>query len=460
MRRLDLRLLLLTLIGLAVWAAPVRADIPLPKPDRETDRFAEVVELGPIEPLPPVADVSSQAGAGRLPEGVIVTTEVSRLEPVQRQTFLVTQTILDPARQLREVEVHRPEGEGIDVRPLAVSRDTVEIDGRLVDRRHYRWAVQALRGGDLRLRFSRIDFEVVGSAQSEYGFVPVARRLEVVELPAHLPSYLPVTPGLVVEEAEVDALVAGEPGNWRFRVRGEGLSEEALSRLIGAQLVAPPGVRLGTPGIHALSGESTESPPAAKRVSPLAGTWQVNISLLPSVDGGADGHRQAQLPGLRLPYIDPRVAEPGADFAYVRLPAEQVSWEAEPVTRRLAALSVALPWLLAGVVAAIGLGVLARWSWRRWQAYRAWRAARERLLAADGAAGLRRQLLRELDALPQPVCPVIRERLARRGAPEAWLAAFAALESWCFDPDRAPQRAEWEAVRRVLAVQLPAHWFR
>ncbi len=460
MRCLDRRFLLLALVGLTLIAAPVRADIPLPKPDRETDRFAEVVELGAIEPLLPVARVSSQAGAGRLPEGVIVTTEVSRLEPVQRQVFLVTQTILDPARQLREVEVHRPEGEGIDARPLAVTRDTVEIDGRLADRRHYRWAAQALRGGDLRLRFSRIDFEVVGSAQSEYAFVPVARRLEVVELPAHLPSYLPVTPGLIVEQAEIGPLVAGEPGSWRFRVRGEGLSEEALSRLIGAQLVAPPGLRLGTLDIHALSSESAASSAVAERVSPLAATWQVNISLLPSVDGGADGRRQAQLPALRLPYLDPRADEPGTELAYARLAAEQVVWEAEPATRRLAALWVALPWFLVGVIGALGLGLAGRWGWRRWQCQRAWRAARGRLRATDGAVALRRQLLLELNTLPDPVRPMTRERLARRGAPQAWLAALASLESWCFDPRRSPDLAEFEAVRQVLAAQLPTRWFR
>lgn len=459
MKRLTTSLLAF-LIGLVAVAAPAWADIPLPKPDQETDRFAETIELGPIEPLPPIARPTSEAGAGRMPEGVIVTTEVARLAPVQRETFLVTQTILDPARQVREVEVHRPEGEGIDARPLTVSRDTVEIDGRLVDRRHYRWAVQALRGGELRLEFSRIDFEVVGSAQSEYAFVPVARRLEVVEVPAHLPTYLPVSPGLVVEGASVDALVAGEPGSWQFRVRGEGLSEEGLSRLIDAQLVAPPGLRLGAPAIHALASDSTESRATAERVSPLATTWQVDISLLPAVEGGGDGRREAALPALRLPYIDPRAAEPGAELDYARLDARTVTWEAEPATRRLAALWAALPWMLAGLAAVVALVMTGRWSWRRWQAWRAWRAACERLQACDGAAALRRQLLAELDALPSPLRPVTRERLVRRGAPEEWLAALATLESWCFDPQQRPQPDEFAALRQRLIERLPAHWFR
>lgn len=444
------------LLGLA--AGPLWADIPLPKPDREGDRFAETLELGPIEPLPAIARTTSEAGAGRLPEGVIVATEVARLEPVQRQTFLVTQTILDPARQVREVEVHRPEGEGIDARPLAVTRDMVEIDGRLVERRHYRWAVEALRGGELRLAFRRIDFEVVGRAQSEFAFVPVARRLTVRELPAHLPSYLPVTPGLVVEAAGVDELVAGEPGNWHFRVRGEGLSAAGLSRLIEAQLVAPPGLRLGAPAIHALP--APDNPPAAEPVSALARSWQIDIALLPSIDGGADGRREAQLPALRLPYVDPRADEPGAELAYRRLDAQTVSWEAEPTTRRLAALWAALPWLLAGLAALAGLVVVGRWSWGRWRARRAWRSAGRRLLACDDATALRRQLRAELDALPRPVQPATRERLARRGAPDDWLADLDRLEGWCFGGRAAPDPAAFEAVRDGLARRLPRAWFR
>ena len=454
------RLLLPVLLGLVVVARPLWADIPLPKADRETGRFAEVVELGPIEPLPPVARATSRAGAGRVPEGVIVTTEVGLLEPVQRQIFLVTQTILDPARQLRDVEVHRPEGEGIDVRPLEVTRDTVEIDGRIVDRRHYRWAVQALRGGELRLRFSRIDFEVVGSAQSEFAFVPVARRLDVRELPAHLPSYLPVTPGLVIEQAGVAELVAGEPGRWRFRVRGEGLSAEALSRLIDVQLIAPPGLRLGRAAIHALADEAAEPLAGEKRVSALATTWQVDISLLPSVDGGVDGRREARLPALRLPYIDPGLTEPGTELAYTRLDAQAVVWEAEPKTRRLAALWADLPWLLAGLAVVVALGMAGRWGWLRWQAWLAWRSASTRLLACDEVTKLRRQLLAELDALPRPVRPITRERLAGLGAPDAWLAALASLESWCFAPERCPPPAEFEATREVLATKLPRRWYR
>ncbi|HER35274.1 MAG: hypothetical protein JXJ30_02690 [Halothiobacillaceae bacterium] len=447
------------LFVLSAALAVARADIPLP--DRDTDAqtggLAKTVDLGPIEPLPPVDRVSSEAGAGRLPEGVTVTTEVTRLEPVQRETFLVTQTILDPARRLRDVEVHRPEGEGIDARPIVVTRDTVEIDGRLVERRRYRWAVQPLRGGDLRLDFHRINFEVVGSAQSEYAFVPVARRLAVTELPAYLPTYLPVTPELVFKAAEVGPLVAGEPGNWQFWIRGEGLSAAALTRLISAQLVAPPGLRLSEPAVHALPRSDEEA--AIETSSLLTRTWQVDITLLPSTEAGADGRRRARLPALRIPYIDPRAASPGAALSYARLDAREVSWQAEAAVRWFERLKAALSWLFAGVVGLVALVVLGRLGRRRWHAWRARRAARQRLLACTDSLALRRQLLAELRALPQPVWPATAERLAARGAPPNWLAALASLESACFG-GQTLSAAAFDAVRHTVVTELPRPWFR
>jgi len=454
MRR-SMLAILLAMLSVPVGAA--WADIPLPKPEQAPDGLAERIELGEIEPLPPVAQAVSRAGAGRLPRGVIVETEVTRLAPVQRQTFLVTQTILDPARRLRDVEVHRPKGEGIDAHPLKVTRETVEIDGRLVDRRHYRWAVQALRGGELTLAFSRIDFEVVGRAQSEYAFVPVARRLDVTDLPPHLPAYLPVTPGLTVGNVHVGELVAGEPGSWDFQVSGEGLTAMALSRLIGAQIVAPPGLRLGEPEVHALpDGADNALPP----ISPLADTWQVSLSLLPSTDGGADGRRHAELPGLRLPYVDPRLAHPGAELSEVRVPPQAIGWQAEPSVQRLQWLKRAAPWLLVGLLGTVAAWLGGRQDWRLLRARRLRRAAQARLRATVDAKGLRRQLLSELAALSPPVRPASHGQLARRGASAAWLEAMAMLEAWCFAGAPAPTPAEFESVRAVLAERLPPRWFR
>ena len=448
--------LLAALVVLAATGAPARADIPLPDTGDEPKRFAEQVEIGPIEPLPPITRQHSEAGAGRLPEGVSVATEVTRLDPVQRETFLVTQTILDPARRLRDVEVHRPEGKGFDVRPISVTRDTVEIDGRLVERRHYRWVVQALRAGEWTLDFHRIDFKVVGSAQSEYAFVPVGRRLEVTPLPAYLPTYLPVTPELTIENVEVDPLIAGEPGDWRFRVRGDGLSAVGLTRLIEAQLVAPPGLRLGAPEVHALPASSEATSPG----SSIARVWQVTISLLPSIRGDDHGERRARLPALRLPYIDPRLEPPGDTLDYARLEAREVRWQAEPSARRLASLRAALPWLLAGLVAFAILVPLGRRAWRHGQVRRARRAAQRRLLACEGIVALRRQLLAELQALPQPAWPASRERLARRGAGTVWLAALDRLEAACFARQAPMSPADFAATRGTLARDLPRHWFR
>ena len=435
-------------------SAPSVADIPRPDRDRDRDGLAERVEIGPIEPLPAIVEPVSREGAGRLPRSVIVETEVTATDPVQRETFLVTQTILDPSRQLRGVEVHRPEGRGIDARALDVSQDTVEIEGRRVNRRHYRWAVQALHGDEVILEFRRIDFEVVGTAQSEFAWVPVARRLSVTPLPPHLPEYLPVSRSLEVHGMEVSELVAGEPGSWRFDVVGVGLSEKAIAQMLQAQLVAPAGLRLDAPAIRRAPDQS-----AAESTGPLAEAWEVRLSVLPAVSGEGDGSREARLPGLRLPYLDPAADEPGAAIDYARTDAQPVTWQAEPVRQHLDAVRGALPWAAAVLAGLLVLGFVARQGYRRWRSRRDWHQAREYLQTADDPRALRHRLNRVLASLPQPEPSPTRERLERRGAPADWLQARAELDRLRF-AGQAADAGRFDELRRELARGLPSRWFR
>lgn len=433
---------------------PAVADIPRPDRDREESGLAERVELGPIVPLPAIADPVSQGGAGLLPRGVIVETEVAAIDPVQRQTFLVTQTILDPARQLRGVEVHRPEGQGVDTQVLEATQDTVKMDGRRVVRRHYRWAVQALRGGEVTLEFQRIDFDVVGRAQSEFAWVPVARRLAVEPLPAHLPEYLPVAPALSLRGMQVSELVAGEPGEWRFLVMGEGLSEKALEQLLRAQLAAPTGLRIDQPSIRLAPDQSR-----AESMGPLAHVWEVQFSLLPAVTGGGDGARDARLPALKLPYIDPTADKPGTAIDYARSESQSVRWQAEPAEQRLAAIRAAMPWVLAGLVGLLLLGLLARVGFRWWSARRDCRRAQLELRSATDPQALRERLSRVLAGLPQPMVSPVRSALLARGAPTDWLEARSTLERLRFAGDEADDEA-FRAARETLARSLPPGWFR
>ncbi len=435
-------------------ALPAIADIPRPDRDRDPDGFAERVELGPIEPLPATSEPASQDGAGRAPRGVIVETEVAVINPVQRQTFLVTQTILDPARQLRGVEVHRPEGQGVDTQVLEATQDTVEIDGRRVVRRHYRWAVQALRGGEVTLEFQRIDFEVIGRAQSEFAWVPVARRLEVKPLPAHLPEYLPVTPALELRKMQIGELVAGDPGEWRFLVVGEGLSEKALEQLLRAQLVAPAGLRIDEPAIRPAPDQVW-----AEAMGPLADAWEVRFSILPAVTGGGDGAREARLPAVDLPYIDPTVDKPGSTIEYARSEGQTVRWQAEPAEQRLDVIRAAFPWVFAGLVGLVLLWLTARVGWRWWSALRDWRRAQQELRSAADPQALRERLGRVLAALPQPMVSPGRSALLARGAPTEWLEARSILERLRFAGDEVDEES-FRSSRETLARSLPLGWFR
>jgi hypothetical protein len=440
------------LLALLLAAGNVGADIPRPEGDRGLDRLAEPVELGPIDPRPPVRQAVSRDGAGRLPEGVIVETEVGRLDPLQRDLFLVSQTILDPERQLRGLQVHRPEGVGFDVRPLSVTQESVEIDGRQVPRWHYRWAVQALRAGEQVLAFSRIDFDLVGLAQSRFAWVPVARRLEVAPLPPHLPEYLPVTDSLRVQDQGVADLVAGEPGVWRLQVGARGLSAEALRRMLADQLVAPPGLRLEEPEVRKAV--------AANEGDGLVSVWEVRIPLLPGAEAGDVARREARLPALRLAYLRPGAAgDWPVKLAWTTVESRTVAWQAPLAERRLAALLSAWPWLVVALVAAgalwMGGGRLLRW--RRARAD--WRAARRRLLAAEDPRHLRRELQARLAGLPEPIVPLQRSRLVAREAPEAFVEAVAALDRACFAAHRAPVPA-LDELRDRLSRTLPRRWFR
>ncbi|MFN2381382.1 MAG: hypothetical protein ABR561_02375 [Guyparkeria sp.] len=439
---------------LVVVCLAAMADIPRPDRDRDSGGFAERVELGPIELLPAVIEPVSLDGAGRLPRGVIVETEVAAIDPLQRQTFLVTQTILDPARQLRGVEVHRPEGQGVDTQVLEATQDTVEMDGRRVNRRHYRWAVQALRGGEVMLEFQRINFEVVGRAQSEYAWVPVARQLNVEPLPAHLPEYLPVSPTLALTDMTITELVAGEPGEWRFVVAGEGLSAKALEQLLQAQLTAPLGLRVDEPSIRLAPEQSS-----AESIGPLADAWEVRFTILPAISGGDDGRREARLPALKLPYIDPTTDKPGSTLEFARSQAQAVSWQAEPAERRLGAALAALPWLLGGLVGLVVLGLLAWAALRRWRAHRAWARAQQALRSATDPSALSARLSRVLANLPRPMTNPSRSALQSRGAPNDWLASLSTLERLRFAEVETDEEA-FRAARETLARSLPVRWFR
>ncbi len=440
-------------------SAPVAADIPRPDRDRDRDGLAEQVELGPIDPLSAIAERVSRDGAGRLPRGVIVETEVAAIEPVQRETFLVTQTILDPSRQLRGVEVHRPSGPAVDARVLEAGQDTVEIEGRRVNRRYYRWAVQALRPGEVTLEFARIEFDVVGVAQTEYAWLPVARRLEVTRLPAHWPEYLPVSSELSLTQPEVTELVAGEPGEWRFDVIGEGLSAKAIERLLRAGLTAPAGLRMDEPSIRRAPDQSP-----AEDKGPLADVWEVRLSLLPSTEGGADGNREARLPAVTVPYVDPRAVEASTETAaveleYTGLDERTVTWQAEPAERRLAALRAALPWAAAALLALVVAGLIGRIALRWLRAHRDWRRARRELLTAADVDALRERLARRLAALPRPMSNPTRSELAARGAPGEWIEARATLDRLRFASEPGDEDA-FRAARATLAESLPPHWFR
>lgn len=435
-------------IGGTAWAF----DIPTPtnQPSAVATQPAPPPQApGPLTPLPATTEGQTQAGAGHLPEGVTVTTDI-RPAPaglLVRAPFLVTLTVIDKQRSVAAFTLHRPYGDAIVTRRISIDQKLVNQDGRLVNQSVYRFAVTPLQPGTIELQFAEMTFRAVGDAQSHYAFIPVARSLTVRPLPEFWPEYLPVTPGLSVEAADLPPLAAGQPVEWTLTVRGEGLTEQSLQKLLSQQMISPPSLRLGTPDIRL---SPTDPVPAT---DPLAETFDVRIPLLPDPQGQAVA--QAQLPALRLPFIDSRAAQPGAHLSEVLLPARLVHWTLPAHTgwrewlrhwwwRILLLLAMAY----GGIYALRDIG-------QRLATRRRHQQAKRRIAQIDDAGAL-------LGALKEITGQATIGAMIARAPNPRFMTALQALEALCYRDPRATGAegtADFNAVRDEIARWLPPVFF-
>ncbi|OYV45034.1 MAG: hypothetical protein B7X12_09465 [Halothiobacillus sp. 20-53-49] len=240
-------------LGLGLWCALGAAqafDIPTPQNQPksvDTTPFGTPQDFAPVTALPEVTALDTTEGAGHLPDGVTVRTEVT-VPPeglLQRAAFLVTLTLIDRTKNIASLTLHRPFGERIAARRISISQRLDAVDGRMANVRVYRFAVTPLSGGEITLNFAEMTFQMVGEPGSHYAFIPVARRLTIRPLPAFWPEYIPVTPALNVVQAPLPPLNAGEPMDWQLRITGQGLTEHALTQLLDEQLIGTEALALG-----------------------------------------------------------------------------------------------------------------------------------------------------------------------------------------------------------------------
>lgn len=422
---------------------PTPANQPQARPPTEPPK-----DLGPITPLPPTADLVSEAGAGQLPEGVSVMTEVAPPPPaglLLRAPFLVTLTILDKTRSLTDHTLHRPHGDAFVTRRISIDQKLVTLDGRLVNRYVYRFAVTPLQPGPVVLSFAEMTFRTVGGSQTRYAFMPVARNLTIRPLPSFWPEYLPVAPDLSIRAVPLPELTSGQPVDWHLKVTGEGLTEQALLKILGEQLVSPPSLKLGTPEIRL----ATDAPIPSD--DPLAETFSIRIPLLPAPSG--QDSVEARLPELRLPYIDSRATDPGLKLSYSVLPAQIIHWT-PPVGAQLVELARHWWWRILVILGVLYVGAYGLRDFvRRLTVRRRHRQAQTRLALCPAP----HTLLRELRQITGQ--STVGQMIGVAPNPR-FMTALNALDRLCYHtPGAHEAEAGFEEIRTELVRWLPLIFF-
>ncbi len=435
---------ILGLIGQPAWAF----DIPTPQNQPQkitTTPFSVPKDFGPVTPLAPTPELDTTAGAGHLPDGVSIRTEIVATPGgfLLRAPFLVTLTITDRNKSIASLTLHRPQGDHIEARRIDINQQLMSVDGRMANVRVYRFAVTPLSAGEVSLGFAEMTFREVGDADTRYAFIPVARTLTVRPLPGFWPAYLPVTPALRITEEPLPPMAAGQPVDWVLHITGRDLSEYALRKLLEEQLLGTSALGIG----HAQINRSPDAPVPA--TDPLAQTFDVRISLLPDPEG--KGSTQGTLPALRLPFIDSRGDAPGQVLSEAILPGRTLHWSAPAGVRLAQAVEF---WWWRGLLLlalAYGAGFALNDAWRRWQRRRRHRAAQVELAALDSPQAVL-QLLRRLTGESS-----INGMICRAPNPR-FMAALHALDAACYGDTQAPP-SQWAQTHEELVRWLPRVFF-
>jgi hypothetical protein len=436
-------------LGYAIGSAQA-FDIPTPQNQPKavgTTLFGTPQNFAPVQPLAPSTVLDTTEGAGHLPFGVTVRSEIT-VPPeglLQRAPFLVTLTLIDRAKSIASLTLHRPFGARIATRRISISQRLENIDGHMANVRVYRFAVTPLAGGEIPLEFAEMTFQVVGEPGSNYAFIPVARSLTVRPLPAFWPEYIPVTPTLSLVQTPLPPLAAGEPVDWQLRITGRGLTLHALTQMLDEQLIGTEALALGLAQIRI----SPTAPVPADDA--LAQTFDVRIPILPDPQG--QNATTGQLPPLRLAFINSNRADPGATLDAAMLPAQTLHWQ--PTARAQLIQTLGVWWwrVLLILMALYALFYALRDGLLRLARRRHHRIAQAQLAQCPSPQAAL-HALRTMTGEPS-----ISRMIARAPNPR-FIAALHALDAACFAPDPAARPPmDWPATQAELVRWLPRVFF-
>ncbi|MHB8920902.1 MAG: hypothetical protein ACYC3A_09810 [Halothiobacillus sp.] len=428
-------------------------DIPTPQNQPKalnTTPFGTQKDFGPVMPLAPITELDSRIGAGHLPEGVDVRSEI-RQPPngfLLRAPVLVILTITDKNKRIASLTLHRPYGDSVEARRIGITQRLESVDGRMANVSVYQFAVTPLSAGELTLKFAEMTFREVGDASTQYAFIPVARTLGVRPLPGFWPEYLPVTPTLSISEKPLPKLAAGQPVDWRLQITGRGLTEHALHLMLDEQLMGSAALGIGKVEIRLSPTAPIPTDDA------LAQTFDIRIPILP--DPQDQNATEGSLPALRLAYINsdsplPDSFLPGQQLSQANLAAQTVHWPTPPRAR---AAQILKTWWWRGLLLAAlayGAGFVLREGWIRLNRRRRHRAAQAELaLCANPEACL--QALRRITG-EATIGGII-----KRAPNPRLMAALHELDAACYQ-NQSVIPAHWVDTRAELVRWLPRVFF-
>lgn len=178
---------------------------------------------------------------------------------------------------------------GAHQRRLAESQREEMVEGTRYTVHRYAWALMPLREGILKVEFPLLDAFKFGT---RLRYPLAALKFDVAAVPAYLPVHVHIGKLQVTSEALPDEIALDRPVNWTLTVKGSGLSEAGLAKLLSS-IRGNETLRFYPPLITIADNE---------RATTAAQTLRVTLPLVALQAGSL------QLPEINLPYYDPASA--------------------------------------------------------------------------------------------------------------------------------------------------------
>ncbi len=219
---------------------------------------------------------------------VIFKTAIDSAHPQVRQATTLTLDIYDDGT-LQWAAPQELVAIGAHQRRLAESQHEELIEGKRYTVHRYAWALMPLREGSVKIEFPLLDAFKFGT-RLRYPVPPL--RLDAAPVPAYLPVHVPIGKPQVTVATLPSEIALDRPVNWMFTVRGNGISEEGIVRLLSS-IRGNESLRFYP--IQISSGDNGRSTSAVQ-------TLRITLPFVPLQTG------KLQLPEINLPYYDPVTA--------------------------------------------------------------------------------------------------------------------------------------------------------